>query len=400
MNYERLMDIIKRRRSVRSFLQEYPITDEQISQLLESAKHVPSARNIQPLEFIVVRDKEILKAMCEPCQQSQTSMVNATIVIVGDVVLARKVGQLSSHSATSGEKGDTIFIYMDAAAATQNICLAATAMGLDTLWISSFHEKLLANILKLPETYRPLVVIPIGKRKHEPFSPPKRSIKERTHFDTFKRINHDFSYLDVSKLINEAEGELKNYLDVNWMNAEALLNEVLSNSSLVQDKEAFKKKAKAVSKKCFLISKLIKKRQFGFLNEEEMRVMGLLHDIGRCLTANETEFELKTMELLSSKGFGRMAAIIGSQVIGLEKIRRYWKNRVKIISDLSIDSIEKEILTFAILTTDWKGKDIPYEENIALFISHAQDPSLKTMIQDKASFLKSLCEKMEHKINQ
>ena len=65
--------------------------------------------------------------------------------------------------------------------------------------------------MKIPEKYEVLVVIPLGKRKHEPFAPPKRPIKERMHHDTFKVISHDYSYLETSKKVNEADGELKNY---------------------------------------------------------------------------------------------------------------------------------------------------------------------------------------------
>lgn len=400
MNYEELITCIKSRCSIRSFIPDYYISDEDINKLLDAAKHSPSARNIQPIEFIVVRDKKTLKALCEPCQQKQTAEVSVAIVIIGDILLARKVSKLSSHSATTAEKGDGVFLYMDTAAATQNILLAATALGIDSLWISSFHEKLVADLLTIPETYKPLVIIPLGKRKNEPFCPPKRSISERIHINAFESISHDYSYLEISKMINEVNGELKNYLELKYDSALRILKDSITQSEFLEHKNNFLVHSQAVSKKCFNIAKLLKKRKYRFINEEEMCIVGLLHDIGKCFRDDDNLHELAGAEYLASKGYYRIANIVGSHFISLEKIYFFSKRKIPNISRYVIDNIEKEILTFSELTTNHEGKDIPFEENINQICSNTTDDVMKGLLLSKKDYLRDLCEKVESKINQ
>ncbi len=399
MSYEELMKIIKQRRSVRSFIKDSEITDEDINKLLGAAKYVPSARNIQPIEFIVIRDKKSLNDLCKSCQQNQMAMVSVAIVIIGDILLARKVDGLSSHSATTAEKGSSLFLYMDAAAAIQNVCLAATSLGIDTVWISSFHEKEVANTLKLPETYIPLAVLPLGKRKHEPFSPPKRSIKERTHIDTFIAIDHDYSYLEASRQINEINGELKNYLDIEYNTALSMLKDAIKEGKCLKNPDTFLKHSLAVSKKCMNISKLLKKR-YMHINEEELSVVGLFHDIGRCYAEDQKLHQLAGAQYLLSKGFDRIAYIVGSHSLGMELMEILCKKKVENIRQYAIDSIEKMILTFAELTTASDGSDIPYNERIEVVFNVCDNEDMKKLLLAKKETLISICEKIEHTLNQ
>lgn len=403
IKYEDLIKVIKDRRSVRSYIKDYEIEDDIISKILEAGKHIPSARNIQPLEFIIVKDKKVLEELTSACQQNQTAQVEAAIIIIGDIFLARKVGTLSSHSATTADKGSSVFIYMDAAAATQNILLVATSLGIDTLWISSFHEKEIIRTLNLPDTYVPLVIIPLGKRKNEPFTPPKRPLLERIHHDTFKSIQHDYSYLDSSKLINEAEGELKNYLDINIESAKDLFENELESSIMADDNNSFRMHAYAVSRKCLNICKLINKRKRAYVNVEEMEIAGLFNNLGKLFTNDERFEELASIDFLISKGFKRIANIVGSKVIGMEKIKLYarqYKIKVTDISRYTIDGLEKEILTFAVLTTMENGKDIYFEDKLELMERDCENETIIKILKNNRESLIKVCEKVEHYINQ
>ena len=60
MNYENLLELVKNKRSIRRFRPD-PLPEGIVEKVLEVARHVPSAANAQPWEFVVVEDPEIKK---------------------------------------------------------------------------------------------------------------------------------------------------------------------------------------------------------------------------------------------------------------------------------------------------------------------------------------------------
>ena len=58
MDYEGFLDLVKKRRSIRSFRTD-PVPDEYVNKIIEAARHAPSGANSQPWEFIVVKDQAI-----------------------------------------------------------------------------------------------------------------------------------------------------------------------------------------------------------------------------------------------------------------------------------------------------------------------------------------------------
>jgi len=401
-NYEIILNTIKKRRSVRSFIRDFEIGDDVLMKILEAAKHIPSARNIQPLEFIIVRDKNILESLNTACQQNQTSQVDVAIVIVGDLILARKVGSISSHSYTTADKGSNIFIFMDAAASAQNILLAACSLGIDTLWISSFDEKEISRVLNIPETYIPLVIIPLGKRKNEPFTPQKRPLIERIHHDTFQVINHDFSYLEMSKKINEDNGELQNYTHVNLQTARKELTKLLAANCNTKQSEEFLHYANSIAKKCKLISEQINKRNSLPVSPSKLEAIGLLCRIGLILSDNIEYEELYCFDYLNKNGFSTISNIIVSPVIGLEKISFYVsKTSIEIgnIRNYAIDSVEKKILTFVLLSTNSDGGDIYFGDKINELESNCSNIVIKSMYNKKRNELTEICLEIETLVN-
>ena len=204
-------EIIKKRRSVRCFKRKDKIAKDDIEHILEAAKWAPSARNLQPIEFIIIDDQNTKKALSGACHQNQPEQVPLVIAVIGNLDVCRKLGQISSHRVTTSYKGTHVFIYMDAGACIENMLLQATSRGIDSLWISSFDNEAVAEILLLPENYLPLAIVCFGHRLMPPFSPQKRKIEDRLYFNHFENKKHDFSYLEECKLINEEKGELARY---------------------------------------------------------------------------------------------------------------------------------------------------------------------------------------------
>jgi nitroreductase len=199
---KRLLDIIKSRRTCRFFKPGGEVPDRDVKLILEAARWAPSARNLQPLEYLIIRDPEKKKLISDYSRQNQPTDAPVVIVVIGDLKRAKSVGDVSPHETTTYFKGLKMFLYMDASASIQNMLLMAESLGYNTLWIGSFDEDGLEAFLKLPERFIPVSIICIGKRSREIQVPPKRVIDTRVHYEMWQPKDQDESHIGFSKKIN------------------------------------------------------------------------------------------------------------------------------------------------------------------------------------------------------
>jgi nitroreductase len=171
-----VFDAIKGRRSIRAF-QEKEIPEEFIEKILDAARWAPSAGNIQPWEFIIVKDKELKMKLAEAAY-GQYFIAEAPIVIV-------VCTNIRKSSSRYGIRGETLYSIQDAAAATQNILLSVHALGLGACWIGAFSEEKVISILNIPKHVRPVAIIPIGYPAEKPTPPHKRKLDEITFFEKY-----------------------------------------------------------------------------------------------------------------------------------------------------------------------------------------------------------------------
>ena len=139
---------ILNRKSVRKY-SDKKIEQDKIDTILKCAMSAPSAMNKQPWEILVVTDKQKLEKIAEiipNASYSKNSQV--TIIVCGNKVISDK------------------FWEQDCCAVTENILLAAEALGLGAVWcaVYPFDEKVSAvkDLFDLPENVIPLNVIPMG----------------------------------------------------------------------------------------------------------------------------------------------------------------------------------------------------------------------------------------------
>ena len=145
--------------SVREFTGE-KISEAQIDTLLRAAMAAPSAINKQPWAFIVVTDEEKIAALGEALPYSRCSNHPAVAIIpCGDLT-----------KAILGEMAN--FWINDVSAATENLLLAAHAMGLGAVWTGLHPDmnraRLVQEMLGLPEHIIPLCVVPVGVPAEHP----------------------------------------------------------------------------------------------------------------------------------------------------------------------------------------------------------------------------------------
>ena len=150
---------IMTRVSVREFTGE-KISEAQVDTLLRAAMAAPSAINKQPWAFIVVDDDALIAKLGEALPYSRCSNHPAVAII--------PCGDLSK--AIEGEM--SAFWINDVSAATENLLLAAHAMGLGAVWTGLHPDmnraKMVQELLGLPEHIIPLCVVPVGVPAEQP----------------------------------------------------------------------------------------------------------------------------------------------------------------------------------------------------------------------------------------
>ena len=159
-----LMEGLLTRRSVRKY-QDKPISQEVIEQIVKAGEYAPSAHNTQPWEFLVIRDKEALKHF-RMLQRSALFAENAAAVIL---VCGKE--DVAFHR----EKEGWSYIDIDCAAATQNIILAAHALGLGACWCGASPMSgpiaAIKEYFKLPENVKPFSIVVMGYPEETPKQP-------------------------------------------------------------------------------------------------------------------------------------------------------------------------------------------------------------------------------------
>ena len=149
------MNSIFTRRSVRSFLDK-EVEKEKIDKIIRAAMQAPSAMNKRPWEFLVIRGKENIKKLANVSRFSKP-IENANVVIV----------TLFNRRATFVRS----YWQQDLGAATQNILLEGTELGLGTLWVGVAPDeekmKYISELFNLDKNLNPYSIIGIGYPEKE-----------------------------------------------------------------------------------------------------------------------------------------------------------------------------------------------------------------------------------------
>ena len=167
------MEAILTRRSIRKY-ERREVPEETIMQILKAAMAAPSAGNQQPWRFMVVREPALLEALAGVSPYTgMTREAPVAIVVCGDLSAEQRKG----------------FWVQDCSAATQNLLLAAHALGLGAVWCGLFprEERVAATraVLGLPEYIVPLALVPLGYPA-EQVPPVERFDPDRVHFNRWE----------------------------------------------------------------------------------------------------------------------------------------------------------------------------------------------------------------------
>jgi len=219
MEYDNLLELVKKRRSTRKFKPE-PIPDDYIDKIIEVARWSPSGANSQPWEFIIIKKQEVREKIIELINENTAfahkvehvrepdlqfkwaapGYVRAPVFIIlcGDTRTREAYPQYtvlergSSHF-TSGLA--SCFLYMN---------LAVTSLGLGAQWISSiaypYAQTLVKNLLNVPREIELYHLMAVGYPDIEPKPRVVRERQEMVHYD----------YYDMAKF--RTEQQIKDFI--------------------------------------------------------------------------------------------------------------------------------------------------------------------------------------------
>lgn len=179
-----IMEAIRERRTVRKFT-EQEVSPEAVRELLEAARCAQSWANTQGWEFIVIRDKELIRSVTDQYGSTNPARACSEKASVVIVACARKdlAGFKNGEQRT---KFDSWFMF-DLGIAVQNLCLAAHSMGLGTVVVGSMNHDMIHELLFLPPEYEVVVSIPIGYPAQIPQPKGRKELFEIAHLDRFGR---------------------------------------------------------------------------------------------------------------------------------------------------------------------------------------------------------------------
>ena len=170
------MECIHTRRSIRKY-QDIPIEFEKVGRVVEAGFQAPTAGNIQDYRFVIIENKGKRAQIAEAClQQYWMEVAPVHVIICVDIKRSKQF---------YGIRGERLYSVQHAAAAAQNMLLAAHHYGLGACWVGAFDEEAMKSICGVPEYARPEVILTLGYADEIPPRPPKYIIETYTYLERY-----------------------------------------------------------------------------------------------------------------------------------------------------------------------------------------------------------------------
>ncbi|HIE50731.1 MAG TPA: nitroreductase [Armatimonadetes bacterium] len=165
-------ETISRRRSVRAFTGQ-AVEEEKLQRILEAVNAAPSAGDLQAYEVVLVREEETKKALARAAW-GQNFIAQAPVVLVF-------VANPERSSWRYGRRGEELYCLQDATIACTHAHLAATALGLGSVWVGAFQDSAVAQAVGVSPPLRPVAILPLGYPAESPSPTPRRPLNELVH---------------------------------------------------------------------------------------------------------------------------------------------------------------------------------------------------------------------------
>ena len=189
-----IYELILKRRTIRSFKPEQ-VTEELLNKLGNAGRLAPSGANLQPLEFIVVNNSELVNKVF-PSLKWAGYIAPAGNPPEGKRPTAYVIVLINTEIRSQGGE-------VDAAAAIENMILAALEDGVGSCWLGAIDRDKLRTLFNIPQNYRVDSVLALGYPDESPvleevtdsikywkdengvLHVPKRKLSDVVHYNNF-----------------------------------------------------------------------------------------------------------------------------------------------------------------------------------------------------------------------
>lgn len=170
-----ILDIIKLRKSVRSYDRERVVSDKDLNTILEGARLSQSAKNIQDWKLVVVKDRGLLKELVPACKDQQF-IEDASCAIAA-------CSADTDYLMTCGQPAYTV----DVSIAVSNMSLVAAELGIGSCWLGAFYEDKVKDLLGIPFGVRVVAILvlgyPAGKKLSEVITTTRKGVNEIVRYN-------------------------------------------------------------------------------------------------------------------------------------------------------------------------------------------------------------------------
>ena len=196
-----IFTVINERRTCKRFSDKRATRDD-LMLLCEYAMKAPSAANLQDYRFIVSMKKEHLMELPDACmEQDFISQASGVIIVCSQPKIVEEY--FPENGAKMASQG--------AAAAIQNILLAAHGLGLGACWVGGYIESGVKAIFSIPDDVALEAVIAVGHPYGKPDPKTGKDVEHLVYLDTWGNDKKDVEALnkDYSVKLERKLGELK-----------------------------------------------------------------------------------------------------------------------------------------------------------------------------------------------
>lgn len=151
-------ELVKKSRSTRRFVEKEPLTKEFLTSLVELARFVPSASNLQKLRFRIVSDSK---------EVGDVFALLGWAAYLKDWPGPAEGERPPAYIVICGPLQENMHLFCDLGIAAQTIALGACSAGYAACMLANFNQKNLQALLEIPESLQPLLVIALGRPAEE-----------------------------------------------------------------------------------------------------------------------------------------------------------------------------------------------------------------------------------------
>lgn len=173
------------RRSIRKYLDK-PVQDEQIIDLIESARIAPSGSNTQPWSFIIVKSEEMRQKLAEVSHNQQWMMSAPVFIVCVADIRVRIKDERALHLDEESPQEELKQIIRDTSISIEHILLEANSLGLGTCWVAWFRQNEVRPVLNIPSDKYVVGIVTVGYANEEPKQRPRKKIEDIIQYESWQ----------------------------------------------------------------------------------------------------------------------------------------------------------------------------------------------------------------------